>query len=135
MGDPRTAELHVVVAAVLVRDGRALLVHRSPARQWYPDVWDLPGGHVDAREDPRTALERELREELGIDAHIIGEPIGRTTAEDFVMDVWAVHSWTGEPVNVDPDEHDDLAWLTPEDLLGLQLAHPDLTDQVRRALA
>lgn len=134
MGDPRAAELHVVVGAVLVRDGRALLVHRSLTRQWYPDVWDLPGGHVDDREDPSTALERELREELGIDAHIIGEPIGRITAADFVMDVWAVHSWTGEPVNADPEEHDDLAWLTPEDLLGLQLAHPDLPDQVRRAL-
>ena len=39
---------HDVVAGVLIRDGHVLLCHRSPAREWYPDVWDLPGGHVEA---------------------------------------------------------------------------------------
>lgn len=33
------SDVHQVVGAVLVRDGRALLVHRSPRRQWYPNVW------------------------------------------------------------------------------------------------
>ncbi|WP_433427484.1 NUDIX hydrolase [Nonomuraea sp. CA-141351] len=37
-----------IVTAVL-RDGdRVLLCHRSAGRRWYPDVWDLPGGHVEA---------------------------------------------------------------------------------------
>jgi 8-oxo-dGTP diphosphatase len=31
-----------VVAAVVVRDGEVLLCHRSPNREWYPNVWDLP---------------------------------------------------------------------------------------------
>ncbi|GAA2693767.1 hypothetical protein GCM10010412_085480 [Nonomuraea recticatena] len=41
-----------IVTAVL-RDGdRVLLCHRSAGRRWYPDVWDLPGGHVEEGEDP-----------------------------------------------------------------------------------
>ncbi|GAA2036139.1 hypothetical protein GCM10009756_31050 [Pseudokineococcus marinus] len=124
---------HVVVG-VLVRDGRALMVHRSPHRRWYPDVWDLPGGHVEAGEDPRAALVRELREELAVEAQVHGAPIARTVADTFVADVWAVHRWHGEPVNAAPDEHDALAWLDVGDLAGLDLAHPDLPGQVRLAL-
>ncbi|MGB5952451.1 MAG: NUDIX domain-containing protein, partial [Ornithinimicrobium sp.] len=56
---------HVVVAALLLRNGRALLLHRTHTRQWYPDCWDLPGGHVEAGEDPAAALSRELFEDLG----------------------------------------------------------------------
>lgn len=123
-----------VVCGALVRDGRVLMVHRSPARRWYPDVWDLPGGHVEAGEEPRGALVRELREELGVDAKVVGGPIARTAADDFVMDVWAVRSWSGEPFNAAPHEHDDLAWLGPGDLAARALAHPDLPAQVRRAL-
>lgn len=62
-----------VVAALVVCDGRALLCHRSPERRWYPDVWDLAGGHVEAGESPARALVRELREELGVS---IAEPSG-----------------------------------------------------------
>ncbi len=123
-----------VVVGALVRGGRVLMVHRSPQRRWYPDVWDLPGGHVEIGEDPRAALVRELREELGIHAEVSGEPIARTTAHDVVLDVWAVHTWSGEPTNLAPEEHDDLAWLTPQDLTGRALAHPDLPGQLRRAL-
>lgn len=122
------------MGGVLVRGGRALMVHRSPARRWYPDVWDLPGGHVEDGEEPRAALVRELREELGVDAVVAGDPIARTVADDFVMDVWVVRTWSGEPVNAAPDEHDDVAWLAPDDLAGRALAHPDLPGQVRRAL-
>jgi 8-oxo-dGTP diphosphatase len=57
---------HRVACAALVRGGRVLLGHRSPGRRWYPDVWDLPGGHVDDGETPACALAREVREELGV---------------------------------------------------------------------
>ena len=43
-----------------------LLVHRSPTRAAYPDVWNLPGGHIEAGESSTQAITRELHEELGI---------------------------------------------------------------------
>jgi 8-oxo-dGTP diphosphatase len=55
-----------IVTALLRDADRILLCHRSPRRRWYPDVWDLPGGHVEPGEMPGAALARELREELGI---------------------------------------------------------------------
>ena len=62
-----------IVAAIVVRDSRVLLCHQSADHQWYPDVWDLAGGHVEAGETPASTLVRELREELGV---VIEEPAG-----------------------------------------------------------
>jgi 8-oxo-dGTP diphosphatase len=42
--------MHIVVCGALVENGAVLLVHRSPTRRAYPDLWDLPGGHVEAGE-------------------------------------------------------------------------------------
>ncbi|MGZ0217669.1 MAG: NUDIX hydrolase [Acidimicrobiales bacterium] len=37
--------------------------------RWYPDVWDTPGGHVDASETLAVAVQKELRAELGRTSH------------------------------------------------------------------
>ncbi|NCG25303.1 MAG: NUDIX domain-containing protein [Actinobacteria bacterium] len=41
----------------------------STNRRWYLDVWDTPGGHIDASETPAVAVQRELRAELGRTSH------------------------------------------------------------------
>ena len=114
-----------VVVGVL-RDGdRVLLGHRSPERAWYPNVWDLPGGHVEAGETPVAALVRELREELGIEAARPGSaPLAVIGLGDVVLWAWLVETWDGEVRNAAPDEHDALAWVSAGELAGLALAHP-----------
>jgi len=59
----------VVSAAVIVERGRVLLTQRK-AGAHLAGAWEFPGGKVEAGEDPRAALRRELAEELGIDAEI-----------------------------------------------------------------
>ena len=117
------AKVPIAVAA-LVRDGLVLLVHRHPSRGWYPDCWDLAGGHVESDESPREAVIRECLEELGVHVHDL-VPIPMTVG-DPTLDVHAflVTRWEGEPVNVAPEEHDDLRWFRPDDLAELKLAHP-----------
>ncbi|HEY6420663.1 MAG TPA: NUDIX hydrolase, partial [Candidatus Binataceae bacterium] len=56
----------ICAAAMLVRDSKILLGKRAPGQLLYPNVWDLPGGHLEAGESPYQALIRELEEELGI---------------------------------------------------------------------
>ena len=125
---------HIVVAGLLRRSGRALLVHRSPSQHWYPDAWDLPGGHVEPGEAPQRALERELAEELGIGASVLGERFARVQGRDFRMDVWVLDRWRGEPTNQDPDEHDAMAWVMAQDMDALRLADPRLPQLVQAAL-
>ncbi|MCC9624686.1 NUDIX domain-containing protein [Thalassospira sp. MA62] len=47
----------------ILRDGDKVLTVRSHGR----DRFYLPGGKIDAGETPRTALIREIHEELGVD--------------------------------------------------------------------
>jgi mutator protein MutT len=113
--------MHEVVVAALVREGRVLLVHRSPNRHAYPGVWDLPGGHIEAGETELAALARELHEELGVRiATASAIPLCRLEAgrggESLRLSGWLVDEWQGTPTNSAPDEHDDIRWFRPEDL-------------------
>jgi len=117
------AQIPIAVAA-LVRDGLVLMVHRHPLRRWYPDCWDLVGGHVDSGESPQQAVSRECLEELGIYVHD-PLPIPMTVSDPTLdMHAFLVTRWEGEPVNAAPEEHDDLRWFRPSDLADLKLADP-----------
>ena len=115
-----------IALAALVRDGRILLAHRHPQRRWYPDCWDLIGGHVEPGESPVEAVRRECREE--IDVEVSGERSVDVDVDvidpDLVPHVFLVTTWIGQPVNAALDEHDALAWFGVDDLADLPLAHP-----------
>jgi len=93
-----------VVAAVIEREGQILIGQRK-ARGRHGLKWEFPGGKVEPGEEPRAALARELREELGIDAQI-GEEIERY---DFSyagqapthLIFFRVTEFAGEPENLD----------------------------------
>ncbi|MFI6784887.1 NUDIX domain-containing protein [Micromonospora sp. NPDC050276] len=118
--------MHIVVCGAFVENGAVLLVHRSAARRAYPDLWDLPGGHVEAGESELQALAREMHEELGV--HIVAESSSRLgdlragSGEDGVhVGVWHIRDWVGSPTNRAPEEHDDLAWVGISELGGRPL--------------
>lgn len=56
-----------VGADALIRDERGRILLVDP--KYKPD-WDLPGGMAEANEPPHQAVERELREELGLERQI-----------------------------------------------------------------
>ncbi len=55
----------VVVAAVIERADRRLLIGQRRSADTSPLKWEFPGGKVEEGESPEAALARELREELG----------------------------------------------------------------------
>lgn len=126
-----------IATAALVRDGRILLGHRHPQRRWYPDCWDLIGGHVEAAETPEEAVRRECREELGVEIDVAVPIEVKFSDPALTMTAFVVTSWRGEPTNQQPDEHDDLRWFTPEEVAHLTLADPGtrpvLQEAARRA--
>ena len=67
----------VVVAAVIAERGR-FLVTRRPAGVHLEGLWEFPGGKVDADETHARALQRELLEELGVQAEV-GELVFHTS--------------------------------------------------------
>jgi len=63
----------IVAAAVLIERGRVLLTQRKKGTH-LAGAWEFPGGKVEPGEDPRDALVRELREEVGIEVDV-GDPV------------------------------------------------------------
>lgn len=111
--------MHLVVVGALMREGRVLLVHRRPDKHAYPDLWDLPGGFIEAGESELDALARELDEELGVQVataaatHLCRLTVGPDD-EPVHLSAWLVPDWQGTPANVAPEEHDDIGWFSLE---------------------
>lgn len=127
-------KVHQISVAVLVRHGRVLLCHRHPDRQWYPDVWDFPGGHVEADETPAVAVGREVREELGVDIDPPVTALERWTSDDEDMTFFLVRHWAGTPRNLAPEEHDDIGWFTLAEALDRKLPDSRYPDLLRKVL-
>jgi len=134
--------MHEVVATALVREGRVLLVHRSPNRRAYPGVWDLPGGHIETGETELAALPREMHEELGVQIttgsaiHLFRLDAGGG-GESVRLSAWLFGEWEGTPTNVAPDEHDEIRWFRPEELppLAHELLGTAMVEAMRGARA
>ena len=124
----------LVVGAAIVRDGRRLTARRTTPEE-AAGRWELPGGKVEAGEDPADALVREIAEELGcgvtVEAWLEGEqPIGST----HVLRAARCRLVDGEPRAA--SDHDRLLWLRPGELDDVDWLEPDrpFLPELRRVL-
>ena len=113
----------LVVAAVILRDGRYLITRRQ-AGTHLAGYWEFPGGKVDAGETEHEALARELQEELGAGSSL-GDLILRTThhyPERSVTLAFYACTLTEEPLAVLGQE---MRWVEPGELAGLEFPPAD----------
>ncbi|MDN8540031.1 pyrimidine (deoxy)nucleoside triphosphate diphosphatase [Erwinia sp. BC051422] len=119
------AERLDVVAALIVRQGKILLAQRGPHGD-QAGLWEFPGGKVEAGESQPQALQRELKEELGIEAAIGGYIVSESrevSGRQIHLHAWLVEAFTGEPgLNC----HQALAWCLPQEAMRYELAPADI---------
>jgi ADP-ribose pyrophosphatase YjhB (NUDIX family) len=127
---------YLAVSIAVFRQGRVLVGRR--ARPPMAGRFSLPGGVVETGETLVEAAARELSEEVGVEAEIIGfnrhiEPIvregGRVRAH-FVIASF-VGRWTSGEARVSR-EMDAVAWIEPE-ACGSLLTTPELADVLASA--
>jgi len=123
-----------VVAAVIERGGLILIGQRKPGGR-HALKWEFPGGKVEAGEELRAALARELREELGIEAEI-GDEIERYDFQYNPQRVtrlvfFHVTEFTGAVQNLD---FADIAWVRREKLPDYDFLEGDVEFVRRLAL-
>jgi mutator protein MutT len=115
----------LVVAALIERDGRLLVGQRRRGGS-FPLKWEFPGGKVRDGEGLEAALERELREELGVRA-AIGRELFRTRHRYREMAaevrlVFFAAQIRGEPRNL---VFEDVRWVEREQLGSLDFLPAD----------
>ena len=120
-----------VVAGVIERDGKVLVGQRR-AGDRFQYKWEFPGGKIEPDEDPKEALARELREELGIEAEI-GEEMARYEHQypgrtAILLIFLRVPAFTGTPVN---HVFESIQWVPRDQMTGLDFLDGDV-DFVRR---
>lgn len=107
---PANPQLLECVAGILVADGQVLVEQRLPTKLLAPGTLAIPGGHVEGDESLEDALQRELREELGVvarDPRYVCALLHRSR-ELRRIHYFAVTRWEGTIVN---HEAASLRWL------------------------
>ena len=130
-----TAVPRLAALAVVIRDGRVLLVRRRND----PDagLWGFPGGHVDLGETALDAAARELREETGV----IARPLRYLTNVDvivrdgaggiifhFLLAAVLCDYVSGKPAAA--DDVSDAVWLEIADIFAGQVPCSEHVDAV-----
>ena len=113
--------VHVAVAVIQGDDGR-ILVAKRPDHLHMGGYWEFPGGKVEAGESVQSALSRELKEELDIDAQSFNPliKVEHTYADKTVLlDTWRVSGVQGVPKG---NEGQQIQWVQQSALR--QLAFP-----------
>ena len=115
--------MRVTAGGTLIKDGKLLLGFRSNITSFYPNTWDVFGGHCESGETVEQTLVREFVEELGV-TPLRYQKLGsfdEPNPEKYGKGhhhFYAVHSWKGEPANLG-NEHQVIQWFTFEDFARL----------------
>jgi len=101
-----------VACAIAFKKDKVLLCRRGPGEN-LAGFWEFPGGKLEPGEEPETAIERELSEELGLASRagkIFSESIHHY--DDFSIRLIALYVDVFEDPHV-LNAHDKYAWVHP----------------------
>ena len=117
----------IAVGAIVIRDNRVLLVRRGQPPS--EGLWEIPGGRVRLGETLQEAIEREVKEETGVNIFptnpvytfdlIERDNRGRVRFHYVIVDLIADYV-SGEPKP--SDDAREAGWFTFQELEKLQIS-------------
>ena len=120
----------LVAAGLIFKDGLLLIAQRPPGKHGALK-WEFPGGKIEEDEDPRKTLQREIREELGIEIEadeIVETVFHRYPERSVLLLFYKCRYISGEPSAIDCH---DFRWIKLSQLNEFDFLEADL-DFIRR---
>lgn len=112
----------IILAGVIVYQGKILIIQRGSGEEAYPNLWELPSGKRDFLEPSEEALKREVKEETGLDIKSVA-PVSvfefKVEKPDEIRDATQISFLCkpiGEPKVKLSHEHQNFAWITKNEL-------------------
>ena len=120
---------------------KVLLAKRSKTRKFLPNIFELPGGHINWGEDITEGLKREVFEELGIKIKV-NDPFAVFT---YINQVKGTHSVeivyfarpdrSIETIKTNPRDHSEFAWFSRKELEALKSVSESELKNIKRGFA
>ncbi|MEB3356260.1 MAG: A/G-specific adenine glycosylase [Synechococcales bacterium] len=133
MTESRSPVPHKTIGVAVIWDGQGhILIDRRRQDGLLGGLWEFPGGKVEPGETVTACIQREIREELGIE---IGVGDRLTTVDHaythfrVTLVVHHCQHLSGEP---QPIECDEVRWVKPEELE--QYAFPKANERIIQAI-
>lgn len=109
--------------AIIKKDDKFLILHRSPEAYAFPEHWDFSGGKLEPGEDPFDGVEREVMEETGIKIKaqkVLGVYEMKYKGDWLKFPVYKVEILSALDVKLS-HEHTEYKWLTKDEILKLKV--------------
>jgi 8-oxo-dGTP diphosphatase len=124
----------IIVAGIVLKDNKVLIIQRSADEESYPNLWELPSGKRELLETSEDAVIREVKEETNLEVKVT-KPVSifefknekPTEIRDSTQINFLVEYVSGE-VKLS-NEHQNFAWITKGELKNY-----NASDTVKKAI-
>lgn len=114
-----------VTAAIIWQDDKVLITRR-PEGTHLEGLWEFPGGKKEGVETLEACIEREIKEELGVEIRV--EKYLLSVSHEYETKLVDLHVFECSLVNgfPTPMEGQDMKWVRPCDMLDYNFPPPDM---------
>ena len=114
----------ITACAFLYKDRKLFIAKRAETKQFLPGKYELPGGHIEFGETMEKGLQREFKEEFGVEI-IVEDPFyvftytrKKDDANLHVIEVIYFAKLTNENQNIQLnfEDHSEYKWIKEEEI-------------------
>lgn len=113
------------VNIIFLNSQRKILLHLRDDKPDipYPNMWGLPGGHIDGIETPEECMLREIKEELGLVSSDIALFIAAKRSYGTEHTFWSRADFCSESIQL--TEGQRVQWFSYPEIQQMQLIYED----------
>ena len=112
-------EIYPALKAIIVKNGKILILKRTKEEDYFKEMWDIPGGRINFGEMPEKALKREVKEETGLEIEVV-KPVRvwsffKNKEKTQVVGITMLCKYKSGEVKLS-EEHRKFKWINPKEI-------------------